>query len=150
MPKTLADMTPQERAQCRGMWCDFPDPDERTNLAIYVDDSLKHQGFCELIHEGEIGTLTLPHNLTPRPDLPRAWAPNGTPPAGKWEYTKFLSHYQGMSHSNATVTWALTYGETTPYVWCVYVNGIPEKRFIRREEAIHYLDKSVRGHSIND
>lgn len=84
--RTLADMTPQERAQCRGMWCDFPDPDERTNLAIYVDDSLKHQGFCELIHEGQLGTLTIPENLTPRPDLPRAWAPDGTPPVGEWEH----------------------------------------------------------------
>lgn len=37
--------------------------------------------------------------------------------------------------------WTLTYGETTPYVWCVYVNGIPEKRFIRREETIHYLEE---------
>lgn len=82
---TFADMTPQERAQCRGMWCDFPDPDERTNLAIYVDDSLKHQGFCELIHEGQLGRLTIPENLTPRFDLPRAWNPDGQPPAGKWE-----------------------------------------------------------------
>ena len=83
--RTFADMTPQERAQCRGMWCDFPDPDERTNLAIYVDDSLKHQGFCELIHEGQLGRLTIPENLTPRFDLPRAWMPDGQPPAGEWE-----------------------------------------------------------------
>ena len=93
--KTLADMTTEERTQCRGMWCDFPDPDERTNLAIYVDDSLKHQGSCELIHEGEIGTLTLPHNLTPRPDLPRAWAPDGTPPVGEWEH----AHIPGLGES---------------------------------------------------
>ena len=93
--KTLADMTPQERAQCRGMWCDFPDPDERTNLAIYVDDSLKHQGFCELIHEGQLGTLTIAENLTPRPDLPRAWAPDGTPPAGEWEH----AHIPGLGES---------------------------------------------------
>lgn len=84
--RTLADMTTEERTQCRGMWCDFPDPDERTNLAIYVDDSLKHQGFCELIHEGQLGALTIPENLTPRFDLPRAWAPDGTPPAGEWEH----------------------------------------------------------------
>lgn len=83
---TLADFTPEERAQCKGMWCDFPDPDERTNLAIYVGDSLRNRGFCELVHEGQLGTLTIPENLTPRPDLPRAWAPNGTPPAGEWEY----------------------------------------------------------------
>lgn len=89
--KTLADMTPEERAQCRGMWCDFPDPDERTNLAIYVDDSLKHQGFCELIHEGQLGRLTIPENLIPRFDLPRAWQVDGTPPAGKWEHAERLS-----------------------------------------------------------
>lgn len=83
--KTLANMTPEERADCVGMWCDFPDPDERTNLAIYVDDSLKHQGFCELIHEGQLGRLTIPENLTPRFDLPRAWMPDGQPPAGEWE-----------------------------------------------------------------
>lgn len=96
---TLADLTPEERAQCRGMWCDFPDPDERTNLAIYVDDSLKHQGFCELIHEGEIGTLTLPHNLTPRPDLPRAWAPDGKPAAGEWEYAVQYKTRDGWKYS---------------------------------------------------
>lgn len=83
---TLADLTPEERAQCKGMWCDFPDPDERTNLAIYVGDSPNNQGFCELIHEGQLGTLTIPENLTPRDDLPRAWAPHGKPAAGEWEY----------------------------------------------------------------
>lgn len=83
---TLADLTPEERAQCKGMWCDFPDPDERTNLAIYVGDSPNNQGFCELIHEGQLGTLTIPENLTPRYDLPRAWRSNGTPVAGEWEY----------------------------------------------------------------
>ena len=96
--RTLADMTTQERAQCRGMWCDFPDPDERTNLAIYVGDSLKHQGFCELIHEGQLGTLTIPENLTPRPELPRAWNPDGTPPAGEWEEAEYLGDYKGMSN----------------------------------------------------
>lgn len=94
---TFADMTPQERAQCRGMWCDFPDPDERTNLAIYVDESLKHQGFCELIHEGQLGRLTIPENLTPRFDLPRAWMPDGTPPQGEWEYAEYLGDHGGMT-----------------------------------------------------
>lgn len=94
---TLADMTPQERSHCRGMWCDFPDPDERTNLAIYVGDSPNNQGFCELIHEGQIGTLTIPENLTPRPDLPRAWTPDGQPPAGEWEHAEYLGDYKGMT-----------------------------------------------------
>lgn len=94
---TLADLTPEERAQCRGMWCDFPDPDERTNLAIYVGDSLRNQGFCELIHEGQIGTLTIPENLTPRYDLLRAWQADGTPPAGKWEHAEYLGDHKGMT-----------------------------------------------------
>lgn len=94
---TLADLTPQERTQCRGMWCDFPDPDERTNLAIYVGDSPNHQGFCELIHEGQIGTFTIPENLTPRPDLPRAWQADGQPPAGEWEHAEYLGDYKGMT-----------------------------------------------------
>lgn len=94
---TLADLTPEERAQCRGMWCDFPDPDERTNLAIYVGDSPNHQGFCELIHEGQLGTLTIPENLTPRLDLPRAWSPDGQPPAGKWEHAEYLGDYKDMT-----------------------------------------------------
>ena len=95
---TLADMTEEERAQCRGMWCDFPDPDERTNLAIYVDDSLKHQGFCELIHEGQLGTLTIPENLTPRFDLPRAWNPDGQPVKGQWVEAEYLGASHGLSH----------------------------------------------------
>lgn len=94
---TLADLTPEERAQCKGMWCDFPDPDERTNLAIYVGDSPNNQGFCELIHEGQLGTLTIPENLTPRYDLPRAWAPDGTPPTGQWEHAEYLGDYKGMT-----------------------------------------------------
>lgn len=95
--KTLADMSAEERARYRGMWCDFPDPDERTNLAIYVDDSLKHQGFCELIHEGQLGRLTIPENLTPRFDLPRAWMPNGQPPQGGWQYAEYLGDHDGMT-----------------------------------------------------
>lgn len=83
--KTLADMTEEERAACVGMWCDFPDPDERTNLAIYVGDSTNHHGYCEIVHAGELGTITVPESLTPRYDLPRAWAPDGTPPQGEWE-----------------------------------------------------------------
>lgn len=65
--RTLADMSEEERAKCRGMWCDFPDPDERTNLAIYVGDSLNHQGFCELIHEGATRNPHHPRKSHPAP-----------------------------------------------------------------------------------
>lgn len=77
--RTLADMTPDKRRQCQGMWCSFPGPGGKTNLAVYIGMSTRHLGFAELIHEGQWGTLTLPENLTPRFDLPRAWTPDGMP-----------------------------------------------------------------------
>ena len=33
----------------------------------------------------------------PRPDLPRAWNPDGTPPAGEWEHAEYLGDYKGMT-----------------------------------------------------
>lgn len=96
--KTLADMTEEERAACVGMWCDFPDPDERTNLAIYVGDSTNHHGYCEIVHAGELGTITVPESLTPRYDLPRAWMPDGTPPAGKWVYGEYIDDHEDMTN----------------------------------------------------
>ncbi|HAT6582874.1 TPA: hypothetical protein JAK83_002456 [Corynebacterium striatum] len=32
------------------------------------------------------------------PDLPRAWSPDGTPPAGEWEYAEYLGDYKGMTN----------------------------------------------------
>jgi len=52
-----------------------------------------------------------------------------------------------MRHSSATVTWELTYGETTPYEWCIYVNGIPKKRFITRHGVLCYLEKITTEYS---
>ena len=48
------------------------------------------------------------------------------------------------------MTWKLTYGETYPYEWCVYVNDTPEKRFIRREDALHYLDEISKGSFLSE
>ena len=31
------------------------------------------------------------NEVVPRPDLPRAWQADGTPPAGKWEHAERLS-----------------------------------------------------------
>lgn len=111
--RTLADMTPQERAQQRGMWCDFPDPDEHTNLAIYVGDSPNHQGFCELIHEGQLGTLTIPENLTPRPDLPRAWQAAGQPPLTKYWTIEQAADYTQLS--TRTIRRRIADGSLTAY-----------------------------------
>lgn len=130
--RTLADMTPEQRDACRGMWCDFPDPDERTNLAIYVGDSRTHIGFCELIHEGEIGTLTLLHNLTPRFDLPRAWPPDGTPVVGDWEYAVQYKTPDGWEYSRESWDCRWQESEAAQEVRALRDHPGEETRIVRR------------------
>lgn len=87
---TLADMTPQERAQCRGMWAQTQD-----ELGVL------------LTTDGVLGAVWIPHafNWLTQPveaielltDLPRAWTPDGTPPAGEWEHAEYLGDYKGMT-----------------------------------------------------
>jgi len=36
-------------------------------------------------------------DCTPRPDLPRAWNPDGQPPQGGWEYAEYLGDHGGMT-----------------------------------------------------
>lgn len=89
--KTLADMTPQERAQCRGMWAQTQD-----ELGVL------------LTTDGVLGAVWIPHafNWLTQPlgavelltDLPRAWNPDGTPPAGEWEEAEYLGDYKGMTN----------------------------------------------------
>lgn len=102
--RTLADMTEEERKECRGMWAEL-----HTDLTTYgvndgtrrpfptnpplviigeVDDDIAYCYWPQPAPDAyEWGTNIYPrHNhLTPRPDLPRAWTPDGTPPAGEWE-----------------------------------------------------------------
>lgn len=83
---TLADMTPEQRQQCVGMWA--------TNLnytgdgeSVGVIACVQH-GCVWLIHtclHGEWSVFSV-DSVSPRPDLPRAWNPDGTPPAGQWDY----------------------------------------------------------------
>ncbi|MFS0413196.1 hypothetical protein ACL1AW_15240, partial [Corynebacterium striatum] len=83
MPKTLADMTPEEREQCRGMWCE----DEDGFLFVYRGDHIGRDWLAVCAYPEDVHESYLPLDyLTLRPDLPRAWAPNGKPAAGEWEY----------------------------------------------------------------
>ena len=93
--KTLADLTPEERAQCRGMWCE----DEDGFLLVYRGDHIGRDwlavcAYPEDVHESYAAL----YHLTPRPDLPRAWNPDGTPPAGEWEHAEYLGDYKGMTN----------------------------------------------------
>ena len=86
MARTLADMTPDERQSYVGMWCD--------NLASTAKEPAPVvltcvQGeTCWVLHTdlyGERSCFPL-DRVAPRPDMPRAWNPDGTPvSATKWE-----------------------------------------------------------------
>ncbi|WP_426707557.1 hypothetical protein ACEN2D_02280 [Corynebacterium auriscanis] len=77
MPKTLADMTVEERAECVGMWCE------------YLVDGQRHIGVLLNWNYG-LPVIYVPSSrakesaesrkVTPRFDVPRAWSPDGTPP----------------------------------------------------------------------
>ena len=80
MPKTLADMTPEEREQCQGMWA--------TCLAVtegIIMWSNSKSAYMTIPSQGREQTFKL-HNVTPRFDLPRAWTPDGEPVPGEWEH----------------------------------------------------------------
>ncbi|PIS66180.1 hypothetical protein AZH46_04240 [Corynebacterium striatum] len=91
---TLADMTPGEREQCRGMWCE----DEDGFLFVYRGDHIGRDWLAVCAYPEDVHESYLPLDyLTLRPDLPRAWNPDGTPPAGEWEHAEYLGDYKGMT-----------------------------------------------------
>lgn len=83
MSKTLADMNPEQCAQCIGMWCDFLPGDK--------DHGEPEQGilaYWSWVREEAVITFPAladtrkwahPESVTPRYDLPRAWNPEGAP-----------------------------------------------------------------------
>ena len=84
MSKTLADMTPAERAARVGMWCEYPNTRDRLGIIYDLDDDndpwiLRFDVRIEILGYDAKDTI-------PRFDMPRAWNPDGTPPAGEWEY----------------------------------------------------------------
>lgn len=93
---TLADMTPEERAQCRGLWCDTPKGQFILLAPMFRDQ--EDFGWQLLVpSEGMKIDYQLEH-ITPRPDLPRAWQADGTPLAGEWEHAEYLGDYKGMTN----------------------------------------------------
>lgn len=85
MTRTLADMTPAERADCVGRWCEHKHPLYiGMEVIVRVDATgantySPRNGWEFLIGDAMLG------NLTPRLDLPRAWTPTGEPVPGEWE-----------------------------------------------------------------
>lgn len=97
--RTFADMTPEERAECVGMW-----GQHRTLglVIISTTDGIQSRGInveiVRFLHDGRpIITWEPTNSITPRLDLPRAWTADGTPPAGEWEHAEYLGDYKGMT-----------------------------------------------------
>lgn len=86
MTKTLADLAPHERADYVGMWVDVP---HKPHPVAYMGDfeSTGEIKYGAVIFDPRYGTnYERLDDCALRPDLPRAWNPDGTPPAGEWEY----------------------------------------------------------------
>lgn len=80
MARTLADMTPEEREQCRGMWCEYHTLRDGVELLIY---RWEKDGMASVhdpkIGDGRTNQFVMVRRLIPRFDMPRAWEPDGTP-----------------------------------------------------------------------
>ena len=96
---TLADMTPEERDQCRGMWCDLS-IEAWIVVSAYYSEQYK-QTLVVLLDpvDGELLEGVPAAAVTPRFDLPRAWTAYGTPVvADPEEYTvTSYSHLAGKT-----------------------------------------------------
>ena len=100
--RTFADMTEEERAQCRGMWCEEKDG----SMCIYMGaDATPEQTGVFAYPASAIPMRVFLNRITPRFDLPRAWHADGRPPVGEWEYeytiTDGYSPTTGEKVSNA-------------------------------------------------
>lgn len=86
---TLADMSAEERAECVGMWVSYKTPMGEHTAIYEMGSTLFEPGFGRFNRSLD--------TITPHPDLPRAWQPDGTPPQGEWEYAEYLGDHDGMT-----------------------------------------------------
>ncbi|HCG2982329.1 TPA: hypothetical protein NJV69_002569 [Corynebacterium striatum] len=84
MTKTLAELAPEQRTECVGMWCEYPNTRDRLGIIYTLDDDND-----PWILRFDVRTEILGYDakeVIPRFDLPRAWNPDGTPVSREWEY----------------------------------------------------------------
>ena len=80
MTRTLADMTPAERASCVGRWAEV-----RGHLVIIAEiHERSGDAYVFRVETSNSEWHRLP-GIAPRLDLPRAWTPDGDPVPGEWE-----------------------------------------------------------------
>ena len=91
------------------MWCDYRPavgtgdphaaPEEVITTVILKagnDYDAEYEDEYEVFNAVIGHELVQPEQITLRDDLPRAWAPDGTPPAGEWEHAERLC--LGVTH----------------------------------------------------
>lgn len=105
MARTLADMTPEERAQCRGLWCDYLTVNGDVIQVIYrwEKDGLASVHDPKTQDERTNQYVMVP-SLTPRFDLMRAWNPDGTPVECDWQYADYRPGINRGFYTAAEVT----------------------------------------------
>ena len=102
---TLADMTPDERQSCVGMWCD--------NLVSTAEEpapvvlACVQGDLCWILHTGIHGERScFPlESVAPRFDLMRSWNPDGTPVKMEVQVSEvaYGKVYKGSSHDRVTI-----------------------------------------------
>ena len=100
---TLADMTPEERANCPGMWAGTFSG--YTGIIVYENGK---QAYLIIPEYNREQTFPL-DKVTPRHDMPRAWQADGTPPAGQWQHA---SHSEQVTPGSI---WDLTTKKTATH-----------------------------------
>lgn len=81
MTRTLADMTPAERAACVGRWAEWTPVEDQTVLVV-IEEVHQVRDYAGCVIPG-VRYIEIPRHrlrsITPRFDLPRAWTPTGEP-----------------------------------------------------------------------
>ena len=96
--KTLADMTVQERKECVGMWAETSNGLAIIIEPFFTDGALDTTVALSLKPKVEI-LQRIAAYVIPRPDLPRAWAADGVPVAGEYEYAVQYKTPGGWAYS---------------------------------------------------
>ena len=91
MTRTLAGMTPAERADCVGMWATYHGSTSPRPVIIWAVEGDMVWRLSHTARHAIRGTDL--DQITPRPDLPRAWTPTGEPVPGVWEESPTMEHF---------------------------------------------------------
>ena len=104
MVRTLADMTPDERQSCVGMWAEWIYGDGQMVLVV-IEEVHPVRDYAGCVVPG-VRYVEIPRHqlsaLFPRHDLPRAWMPDGRPVEMEVEVSEVeygrVRVYEVMSH----------------------------------------------------